>query len=183
MNPRLQAFKQTNNFKSMKRVLDNIVTYFFQNFLTLKDRGMIGEDLTKIRNNLVKIQSLKHLKFDQFFESNEEFKKFCSFMDMNYYISNVSELELSLVSSSHKDYTQATLKRVNDIYKNGIEIFKCQGEHITELCFDKCENDIIAFSMKEEGIREIKLLQSLTLRNRTEAGLEVFDHELDNWSE
>jgi hypothetical protein len=37
--------------------------------------------------------------------------------------------------------------------------------------------------MKEEGIREIKLLQSLTCRNRTEIGLEVFDSEYENWSE
>ena len=38
--------------------------------------------------------------------------------------------------------------------------------------------------MKEEGIREVKLLQSLSLRNRKEpGGHEVFDQELDNWSE
>ena len=41
----------------------------------------------------------------------------------------------------------------------------------------------MAFAMKEEGIREIKLLQSLTLRNRTELGLNVFDTEYDNWSD
>lgn len=183
INPRLQAFTQVNNFKSMKRTLDNIVTYFFQNFLASSDRSNIIEDLSKIRNNLTKIETLKTLKFSNFFESNEEFKKFFTFMDLNYYIGNVAELELSLVYHTNKDYSQDTVKRVNDVYKNGIEVFKCPGEHITQLCFDKSENDIMAFTMKEEGIRELKLLQSLTLRNRTEVGLDVFDHELDNWSE
>jgi len=37
--------------------------------------------------------------------------------------------------------------------------------------------------MKDEGIREIKLLKTLTLRNRTEVGREFIDAELDNWSE
>jgi hypothetical protein len=37
--------------------------------------------------------------------------------------------------------------------------------------------------MKDEGIREIPLLKSLTLRNRTDNGLKVFDSEMDNWSE
>lgn len=183
MNPRLQAFQQVNNIKSMKRVIDNTVTYFFQNFISTKERAMVVEDLQKVRNNLSKIENLKNLKIAEFFESNEEFIKFCSFMDLNYYIGNVAELELSLICHTNKDYSATTLKRVKDVYKNGIEIFKSPGEHITQICFDKSKNDIMAFTMKEEGIREIKLLQSLTLRNRTEAGLEVFDHELDNWSD
>lgn len=41
----------------------------------------------------------------------------------------------------------------------------------------------MTFVMKDEGIREVKLLQSLTLRNRTEIGRDVFDGELENWSE
>lgn len=57
INPRLQAFQQVNNFKSMKRVLDNIVSYFFQNFLSLKERGMIVEDLKRVLNNPTKMNS------------------------------------------------------------------------------------------------------------------------------
>ena len=183
INPRLQALQQVNNFKSMKRVIDNIATYFFQNFISTSERAMITEDLAKVHNNLMKMESLKHLNFKNFFESNQEFKEFCSFMDLNYYISNICELELSLIYHTNKNSSQSTQKRVNEIYKNGIEVFKFQGEHITQLWFDKCENDIMAFTMKEEGIREIKLLQSLTLRNRTELGLDVFDTEYDNWSD
>lgn len=89
MNPRLQSLQQVNNFKSMKRVLDNIITYFFQNFLTPLERSKIVEDLQKIRIGTMSINSCKHLKFSQFFESEDEFKKFCSFMDMKYYIGNV----------------------------------------------------------------------------------------------
>jgi hypothetical protein len=183
MYPRLQAFHQVNNFKSMKRILDNIVSYFFQNFMSLKERGMVIEDLKKVLNNPMKMSQCKYLRFTDHFESNEEFKHFYEFMDMSYYISNVCEFELSLVGHSNSDYSQSTLARVYDVFKNGVEIYKQPGEHITQFCFDNSDNDVCAFVMKEEGIREIKLLQSLTCRNRTEIGLEVFDSEYENWSE
>ena len=79
---------------------------------------MVVEDLQKVRNNLSKIENLKNLKIAEFFESNEEFIKFCSFMDLNYYIGNVAELELSLICHTNKDYSATTLKRVKDVYKN-----------------------------------------------------------------
>lgn len=183
MNPRLQSLQQVDNFKSMKRILDNIVTYFFRSFLSVKERSMVYEDLQKVKNNVIKYDSSKYMDFSKFFESPEEFKSFYKFMDLNYYISNVCEYELSLVGHSNKDYSQSTLNRVYDLYKNGIEVFKQQTEHITQFCFDNCENDICAFVMKDEGIRESKLLHSLTLRNRTEVGRDVFDGELENWSE
>lgn len=41
MNPRMQSLQQVNNFKSMKRILDNNVTYFFQNFISTKERALI----------------------------------------------------------------------------------------------------------------------------------------------
>jgi hypothetical protein len=132
MNPRLQSLQQVNNFKSMKRVLDNIITYFFQNFLTPLERSKIIEDLQKIQTGTINIRSCKHLKFNQFFESEEEFKKFCSFMDMKYYIGNVCEFELSLIKHTNKDYSSETLKRVQDVYKNGIEVYKNTGEHIPQ---------------------------------------------------
>lgn len=132
MNPRLQTIQQLNNFKSMKRVLDNIVTYFFQNFFSVRERAMVVEDLHKYKNSMVKINYLKNLNFKGFFESDEEFKKFCSFMDMNYYISNVCDFELGLIKHSNKDYSPETLKRVQEMYKNGVDIFKNSNEHITE---------------------------------------------------
>jgi len=64
------------------------------------------------------------------------FKKFYEFMDMSYYISNVHELNLSLVKHSNKDYSQSTLERVYNVYKNGVQIFKQSGVHITQFCFD-----------------------------------------------
>ena len=55
MNPRLQSYQQVNNFKSMKRILDNIVTYFFQNFLTVNQRYLVAADLKEISSNQNKI--------------------------------------------------------------------------------------------------------------------------------
>lgn len=85
---------------------------------------------------------MKYLNFNQFFESNEEFKKFYSFMDMNYYIGNVLEFEISLMKHSNKDYSKETIDRIQEIYNTGIEIFKKPGEHISQFCFDYCDNDI-----------------------------------------
>jgi len=76
MNPRLQAFQQVNNFKSMKRILDKIVTHFFKTFISTKEKSMIIDEIQKVRNNMIKIESLKTLDFVKFFEGNEEFKKF-----------------------------------------------------------------------------------------------------------
>lgn len=53
-------------------------------------------------------------------------------MDLNYYIGNVLEIELSLIKHTNKDYSKSTLDRVNEVYKNGIEVFKHQGEHIPQ---------------------------------------------------
>ena len=179
MNPRMQSQQQVNNFKSMKRILDNNLTYFFENFLSSKERAYVCEDLAKLRENGNKMNEMKYLKFNQFFESNDEFKKFYSFMDLNYYISNVLELEISLMKHTNKDYWKETIDRIQEKYNSGIEVFKKSGEHISQFCFDFWDNDILAFTMKEEGIREVKLLQSLSLRNRKEpGGHEVFDQEL-----
>jgi len=67
MNPRLQSYHQVNNFKSMKRILDNIVTYFFQNFLTVKERGLISEDLKKISINQTRLSHCQSLNIKEFF--------------------------------------------------------------------------------------------------------------------
>lgn len=104
MNPRLQSIHQVNNFKSMKRVLDNIVTYFFHNFITTPERALISADLQKVRSSQARMPACNVLKFSNFFESTEEFKKFFNFMDLSYYMSNVIELEMSLVRHTAKEY-------------------------------------------------------------------------------
>ena len=167
----------------MKRILDNNLTYFFENFLTSKERAYIWEDLSRLRSNGIKMNEMKFLKFNLFFENNDEFKKFYSFMDLNYYIGNVLEWEMSLMKHTNKEYSKQTINRIQEVYKNGIEIFKKPGEHISQFWFDCWDNDITVFTMKEEGIREIKLLQILSLRNRKNEGYEVFDQEFENWSE
>jgi hypothetical protein len=136
MNPRLQSYQQVNNFKSMKRILDSIVTYFFQNFISVKERGLIMDDLKKIMKDPSKMRHCKYLDFGEFFESEEEFKHFYDFMDMNYYTSNVKDFELSLIQHSNQDYDQSTLERVYNVYKDGVQIYRSPGNNIRDLCFD-----------------------------------------------
>ena len=109
INPRMHSQQQVNNFKSMKRILDNNLTYFFENFLTSKERAYIWEDLSRLRSNGIKMNEMKFLKFNLFFENNDEFKKFYSFMDLNYYIGNVLEWEMSLMKYTNKEYSKQTI--------------------------------------------------------------------------
>ena len=132
MNPRLQSFHQVNNFKSMKRILDNIVTYFFQNFMTVKERGLVSYDLSKLSMSANRLSVCKNIDFNDFFDSEEEFKKFYEYMDMSYYIANVREYDLSLLKQDNKDYTPATIERIYNVYKDGVQIFKQTNAHVTQ---------------------------------------------------
>lgn len=89
LNPRMRSAKQLRNINSMRRILDNNLTYFFENFLSCKERALACRDLNNLRINHMKINQLKYLNLQPFFESNKEFKKFYSFMDLDYYIENV----------------------------------------------------------------------------------------------
>ena len=57
------------------------------------------------------------------------------------------------------------------------------GAEIPQFCFDYWDNDILAFALKEEGTRELKLHQSLLFRDRTDNGFRVEDKELDTWND
>jgi hypothetical protein len=54
-------------------------------------------------------------------------------MDLNYYIDNIREVELGLVSHSNENYSFETVKRVNEVYKDGIEVFKQPGDDIKDI--------------------------------------------------
>jgi hypothetical protein len=52
------------NFKSLKRVMENITSYFFENFLTVAQRGIIAKELGNMRNEGNTINSLHYLDFE-----------------------------------------------------------------------------------------------------------------------
>ena len=183
LNPRMRSAKQLRNINSMRRILDNNLTYFFENFLSWKERALACRDLNNLIINHMKINQLKYLNLQPFFESNKEFKKFYSFMDLDYYIENVWDHEFTLMKHSNKDYSKQTIRRISEVYGKGIEVYRKSGDEISHFCFDNCDNDILAFALNDNGIRELKLYHSLLYRDRVENGFRINDKEFESWND
>ena len=54
---------------------------------------------------------------------------------------------------------------------------------MTDICFDHCGNDLIAFALAGKGIREISVVDTLIYRNRNQEGTEVLDEDCYTWAE
>ena len=52
LNPRLSSIELEKKFGNMDRVLENVTTYYFENFLNLNERNIIAEELNLIKNNV-----------------------------------------------------------------------------------------------------------------------------------
>ena len=45
MNPRLHSGEMLKKFNNMHRILENVTTYYFENFLNLQEREIIVNEL------------------------------------------------------------------------------------------------------------------------------------------
>ena len=52
LNPRLSSSELEKKFGNMDRVLENVTTYYFENFLNLNERNIISEELNQIKSNV-----------------------------------------------------------------------------------------------------------------------------------
>lgn len=52
MNPRLISGEMLKKFNNMHRILENVTTYYFENFLNLQEREIIVNELKIIQNNV-----------------------------------------------------------------------------------------------------------------------------------
>lgn len=59
MNPRLISGDMLKKFNNMHRILENVTTYCFENFLNLQEREIIVNDLKKIQQVVSIINTLK----------------------------------------------------------------------------------------------------------------------------
>jgi len=50
MNPNLISQEMVQNFKSVSRITENVITYYFENFLSTHERGIIAKELGNLRN-------------------------------------------------------------------------------------------------------------------------------------
>ena len=52
INPRLQSAILLKKFGNMDRILENVTTYFFENFLNLNERNIIATELQQLQANV-----------------------------------------------------------------------------------------------------------------------------------
>ncbi len=52
LNPRLSSTELLKRFVNMDRVLENVTTYYFENFLNLAERSTISNELITIQQNV-----------------------------------------------------------------------------------------------------------------------------------
>jgi hypothetical protein len=50
LNPKLIAAELVKRFGNMDRILENVTTYYFENFLNLNERNIIATDMQNIQN-------------------------------------------------------------------------------------------------------------------------------------
>lgn len=63
MNPRLVSGELLKKFGSMHRTLENVCTYYFENFLNFQERSLIVDELKKlsqtVSNNAINILEIR----------------------------------------------------------------------------------------------------------------------------
>ena len=52
LNPRFSSHDLLSKFVNMDRVLENVTTYYFENFLNLAERSIISSELLAVENNV-----------------------------------------------------------------------------------------------------------------------------------
>lgn len=46
MNPSLISSDMINNFKSLNRIIENVITYYFENFLSAQERSIVSKEFS-----------------------------------------------------------------------------------------------------------------------------------------
>lgn len=50
MNPNLISGEMVGNFKSSNRVIENVITYYFENFLSAYERSIVSKELSHLKS-------------------------------------------------------------------------------------------------------------------------------------
>ena len=94
INPTLMSIEMINNFKSVCWVIENVTTYYFENFLTVPEWGMITKELGSLWNEAFWIDNLTFLNFKQYFASQKHFNNFFKYLGLEKYIDSTRVTEL-----------------------------------------------------------------------------------------
>lgn len=178
MNPNLVSAEMVGNFKSSNWVIENVITYYFENFLSAYERSIVSKELSHLKSENYRLENLKYLNLKNYFSSQKQFLSFSKALSLEKFIENTKINELRQAYSTNKEYDENTIEWVNHIYNSGIELFNSKTDYISQICFDHTGIDHAVFSIRENGVWEIPIKKSLINRNWQDWGLKVFDAEL-----
>ena len=63
MNPRLKSAETMKKLANMHRILENVTTYYFENFLNIQERSILSEDLQLVVDKKFQLAQLKFVNF------------------------------------------------------------------------------------------------------------------------
>mmetsp|Transcript_30159 Transcript_30159/g.29468 ORF Transcript_30159/g.29468 Transcript_30159/m.29468 type:complete len:118 (+) Transcript_30159:799-1152(+) len=116
--------------QNMFRILENVTSYYFEQFLSMKERKNIVDSLVHTKDSEFRRNVAPYIL--TFFENEKKFGKFAQFMDLKTFIQYLKEHELSLVYHTHsRDKTNSyPVERTKDLFATGIDLFRMKGETV-----------------------------------------------------
>ncbi|CDW90006.1 wd-40 repeat-containing protein [Stylonychia lemnae] len=183
MNPRLISGELLKKFGNMHRILENVTTYYFENFLNIQERAIILEELKRLQ--IAKYDQIQtdNIDFSQIFTNENKFTEFAHFFDLTGFIKHLKDHELSLIYNTNNDYSHYAVQKTQELFESGIDIFRLKSESVNGFAFDRCDMDLVSLAMLGKGIREIPVHKALLYRNRLSKGHQVLDEEYTTWHE
>lgn len=98
-------------FVNMDRILENVTTYYFENFLNLSERSIISNDLQLIYQNKYDANAASVINPSDLFGSDRRFQDYAEFIELKGFIKHLRDHELSLVYHRNHDYSVRAVER------------------------------------------------------------------------
>ena len=97
-------------FVNQDRILENVTTYYFENFLNLHERATISLDLQQLYANKYEMHNdMGNISY--LFGSEKRFAEYADFIELKSFIKHLRDHELSLVYHRNHDYSMRAVER------------------------------------------------------------------------
>lgn len=146
-NPRLSSNDLLKKFVSMDRMHENVTTYYFENFLNINSRSFISYELQAVQTNKFDPAFAKYLELLKYFGSSKRFTDFATYLDLGIFIKHLKDHDLSLICHTSHDYSLRAVEKTQQLYDNGIDIFRMKGETVNSFAFDHCDMDLVSLAL------------------------------------
>ena len=88
MNPSLISSDMINNFKSLNRIIENVITYYFENFLSAQERSIVSKEFSQLKHENCRFDNLKYMNLKKYFMNEKRFIAFSKSMGLDKFIEN-----------------------------------------------------------------------------------------------